>query len=498
MGLTVREIRDRAERFQAAILEEMYDGMSGRKNWPELKPLYDTQTVLTWEETAPVIERELAGASGESERRLRRLLGWAAEHQVRSDNADLDDEYRMWQATAAVEMAGAQVPVRRLSSMIENQADRAERARLAEIRSDAHFLIVPLQLDRLNRWRVSAEELGYGTHKQAVQRLSGTNLAATLREARRFQSETADLYRDELRWQLERRLDEAGQEAPEAYDIEWLGGMHWLDLPCRESSILDVVQEDLEAIGLELARGGHVELDVEAFPGPGMKAFCSPIRVPDGVVLFVTPTISPGACRKLLWEIGEAIHWSRTDAALPFEYRCIGDRSVAEGHGALFADLASNPVWVRRARGIEGEQLEEYLRITAFLDLYELRRMAARLQFDLEVAESDRPGSLGARWAELMFEATDVRHDPRDFLVRLGQRFGSARQFRARLFSSLLVRVLEERFDDDWFRNPRAGTFLSQWFAGGLSRDAGELAELLGEPALGADPLIESFRNRLG
>ena len=57
MGLTVREIRDRAERFHAAILEEMFDGMSGRKNWPELKPLYDTQTVLAWEETAPVIAR---------------------------------------------------------------------------------------------------------------------------------------------------------------------------------------------------------------------------------------------------------------------------------------------------------------------------------------------------------------------------------------------------------------------------------------------------------
>ena len=497
MGLTVREIRDRAERFHEAVLEEMFEGMSGRKPWPELQPLYATQRLLAWEETAPAIERELAGASGESERQLRRLLGWAGEHQVRVDNADLDDEYRMWHATASVELGDTQVPLRRLGSMIESESDRRARARLADIRADAHSVIVPLQLDRLSRWRISAEELGYGSHRQAVQRLSGVNLAATQREARRFLLETRQLYETELDRQLSRHEEDVGAY-PEAHDIERLARMDWLDLPCRETSILDTVRADLAGIGLDLEEGGRVELTVEAFPGPGMKAFCSPIRVPDRVVLFVTPTVTPGSCRKLLCEIGETVHWSRTDPSLPFEYRSIGDRSVAEAHGALFAELALNPDWVRRARGIEGRSLEEYLRLAAFLDLYELRRLAARLQFDLEVCESDRPGSLGARWAELMYEATRVQHDPREFLIRLGQRFGSARELRARLLSATLARALEERFDTDWFRNPRSGKFLGQWLAGGLSRDATELSELLGQSGLVTDPLVATVRDRLG
>ena len=496
LGLTVREIRDRAERFHAAVLEEMFDGMSGRKPWPELEPLYATQRLLAWEETAPAIERELAGASGESERQLRRLLGWAGEHQVRSDNADLDDEYRMWHSTASVLLDETQVPVRRLDTMIESEPDRQARTRLADTRADAHSVIIPLQLDRLNRWRISAEELGYGSHRQAVQRLSGVNLSATLREARRLLSETQELYEAELASQLSQHVRDVGEEA-EAHDIEWLARMDWLDLPCQESSILETIRTDMAAIGLDLEEGGRVELKVEAFPGPGMNAFCSPIRVPNRVVLFVTPTVTPGSCRKLLWEIGETVHWSRTDPSLPFEYRSIGDRSVAEAHGALFANLALNPEWVRRARGIEGRQLEEYLRLAAFLDLYDLRRLAARLQFDLEVCESDRPGSLGARWAELMWDATRARHDPREFLTRLGQRFGSARQLRARLLSAPLARVLEERFDTDWFRNPRSGKFLGQWLAGGLSRDAAELSELLGQPGLVVDPLVATVRDQL-
>jgi hypothetical protein len=497
MGLTVSEIRDRAERFHAAVLEEMYEGLSGRKSWPELQPLYAGQRLLAWEETAPAIQRELAGASGESEKKLRRLLGWAGEHQVRADNADLDDEYRMWEATATVEFDGMQVPVRRLDAMIESEPDRQVRARLADIRADAHSTVVPLQLDRLNRWRISAEELGYGSHREALQRLTGVNLDATLREGRRLLSETRDTYEAELERQLSRHVPEAAAEA-EVHDIEWLSRMEWLELPCRETSILDTVRADLAGIGLDLEEGGRVEVTIEAFPGPGMKAFCSPIRVPDRIVLFVTPTITPGACRKLLWEIGEAVHWSRTDPSLPFEYRSIGDRSVTEAHGALFAGLALNRDWVRRARGIEGESLEEYLRLAAFLDLYDLRRLVARLQFDLEVCDSERPESLGARWAELMYESTLVRHDPRGFLTRLGQRFGSARQLRARLLAAPLARALEERFDSDWFRNPRSGKFLGQWLAGGLSRSASELSELLGQPGLVAGPLADLARDRLG
>ncbi len=496
MGLTVREIRDRAERFHAAVLEEMFEGMSGRKSWPELQPLYAGQRLLAWDETAPAIQRELAGASGESEKKLRRLLGWAAEHQIRADNADLDDEYRMWEATATVEFDGMQVPLRRLDAMIESEPDRQVRARLAEIRADAHTTVVPLQLDRLNRWRISAEELGYGSHREAVQRLSGINLDATLREGRRLLSETRETYEAELERQLSRHMPDTADEA-EVHDIEWISRMAWMELPCRETMVLDTVRADLEEIGLELENKGRVEITIEAFPGPGMKAFCSPIRVPDRVVLFVTPTVTPGSCRKLLWEIGETVHWSRTDPSLPFEYRSIGDRSVTEAHGALFAGLAMNRTWVRRARGLEGDSLEEYLRLAAFLDLYELRGLAARLQFDLEVSGSERPGSLGTRWAELMYESTRVRHDPRSFFARLGQRFGSARRLRARFLEAPLARALEERFDADWFRNPRSGKFLGQWLAGGLSRGASELSELLGEPGLVAGPLADRARGRL-
>lgn len=497
MGLTVEEIRDRAERFRAAVIEEMLEGRSGRKPWPELRALYAGQRVLSWEAASPAIERELAGASGEQERRLRRLLGWAAEHQVRSDVAALDDEFSMWHATASIELDGRRVPVRQLGALIESSADRATRQRLAGLRCEAFEEISPLQLDRLNLWRTSAEELGYGRYRDAVQRLSGLNLAFLAREARILLDETEEIYRAGLGRELRHRIG-VGIEEAEDHDVSRLGRMDWLGVPCEESGILDAARGDLDACGLALEDEGRVDLQVEPFPGPGMRPCCAPVQVPGRVVLFVTPTSTPRACRQLLRELGQAVHWSRADPSLPFEYRAIGDVSVAKAHGLLFAGLAQSPAWSETSRGLSGETLEEYLRVASLLDLFEARRVAGRLLFDLELCESDRPGVLGPRWAELMSEATGIRHDPRRYLERLGQRFGAARELRGRMLCAVLERELRNRYGDAWFRSPQAGAFLREWLSGGLSRDAAELAELLGATGLAAGPIVQAARERLG
>ncbi|MDT8437129.1 MAG: hypothetical protein RRA92_10300 [Gemmatimonadota bacterium] len=496
MGLTVEEIRDRAERLRSALVEEMLEGFTGRKPWPEYAPLYAGQRVLAWEASAPVIERELASSSGERERRLRRLLAWAAEHQVRAATAPLDDEFSHWHATAAVDLDGRRVPVGQLRSMIQAEQDRAARDELTEVRAQAWEEVGPLQLDRLNRWRTAAAELGYGPYREAVQRLGGLNLAHLASEAERLLAATRGIFAVALDLHLDRWLGLAKGEA-RAHDIDWLSRMDWLEAPCDEATILAAIRRDLAAIGLDLEEDGRVDLDVEPFPGPGMRATCAPVRVPDRVVLFVTPTTTPKACRSLLREVGEALHWSRTDPSLPFEYRAIGDVAVAEAVGFLFADLAVDRDWVREVRGLDGQRLDDYLEVAAFLDLFHLRRVAGRLLFDIEVCVSERPGSLGPRWAERMEEATGLRYDPRLFLERIGQRLGTARELRARILAALLGRSLRERFGARWYRDPGAGAFLRSWMAGGLSRNADERAALLGVERLGTDLLVDGLRERL-
>jgi hypothetical protein len=225
-----------------------------------------------------------------------------------------------------------------------------------------------------------------------------------------------------------------------------------------------------------------------------MTACCTPVRVPDQIRLLVTPTITHPGCMALLTSVGRALHYAYTDDRLSFEDRALGDLAVVKGHGLLFAGLGREAAWVRRSRGFRGEQLQDYLRAVAVADLFSLREAAARLDFEIELSESERPGELGPRWAEILGGATGFRFHPQAFLERLGQRFGVARFLRGRMLSAQLHRELRDRFDEDWYRNPRAGPFLGEWFSRGLRFSAAELAGTLGNDRLGAEELIAQVK----
>ena len=496
MSLTVSEIRDRAERFHAALAEEIFEARAGRKAWPQLTPLYATQDVLEFSTAMPAIQRELASASGDEARCLERLLGWVAEHHVQSANAELDDELEQWIATATMPHQGGNIPVRTLPGLVSMTEDRPTRRALDALRSDAVADALPLQLDRLNRWGTASVELGFGEYRQALQRLTGLNLAAVLREGRRLVAETNELYFDHLGAYLAKYLGLSVSDA-ESHDADWLGRQSWSDGTLDEATVLEAVGGDLRDIGIPLEAEGRIELAVEAFPSPGMRPGCAAIRVPDQIRLFVTPTTSAPGCRTLLREIGRALHWAYTSPQLPFELRSLGDESVVDAHASLFGGLGRSANWVRRVQGLEGDTLNEHIRLGAFLELFAVRRMVARLSFDVELAESERPGAMGPRWAELMLDVTGFRHDPRGFLADPGRRFYVARRLRARMLAALLNRELESRFDDDWYRNPRTGPFLGDWLAAGLTYDARELATKLGATDLVSDELVASIRRRL-
>lgn len=491
--MTIAEIRDRAERFRAAVYEEVHDARSGRKAWPDLAPLFETQGILESSRTLPVIERAMASAEDEEERRLRKLLRWVARHHLEAHTARLDDEFSYWRATSKVETGDIGVPVSQVANLVHSTDSREARRELEDARCRTLEEAVPLQLDRLSRWREAAAELGYGGYREAVERLAGVNLLGVLKEARRLIEETEDVYREVLRDELQWRIG-IGPDEAESHDAGWLKRMTWLDGSFQEGDVLGTLRKDLRDIGLPLEYGGHVTVEHEPFPGPGMTACCTPVRVPDQIYLLVMPTITQPGCVALLTSVGRALHYAYTDSRLSFEDRALGDLAVVKGHGLLFAGLSREGAWVRRTRGLQGQAQEEYLRTAAVADLFSLREAAARLQFEIELSDSSNPGEMGPRWAEILSAATGFQFDPSSFLERLGQRFGVARYLRGRMLAAQLSRELRERFDEDWYRNPRAGPFLGDRFSNGLRFTASEVATTLGNDRLGADALIAAVR----
>jgi hypothetical protein len=145
--------------------------------------------------------------------------------------------------------------------------------------------------------------------------------------------------------------------------------------------------------------------------------------------------------------------------------------------------------WLRRYTALAGERLAAFLRDQAFAHLAIVRRYAAKLRYEVELhrASSLREGS--RRYAELLTAATGFRYDDADALLDLDDGFYAARYLRAWQLEATLRASLVERFDEDWFRNPRTGPVLLELFGRGQRDDADELARAVVGVPLGFTPL---------
>jgi hypothetical protein len=267
--------------------------------------------------------------------------------------------------------------------------------------------------------------------------------------------------------------------------------MRWWAQPFALSPLLSTVRSDLERIGLGVPRDGTVRWDLDRRPLKEARSFSAPIEVPGDVVLVLAPVGGWADARAALHEIGHTVHFAHTARTLPWEDRALGDTSVTEAFALLFELLTLDEGWVRHATGLEGDILAEYLALAGFLQVYRLRRLAAELIWELELAGSDRPGEMAPRYAQLLSDATGFAHDPQTFLEDVRRGFWVARQLRGWMLSVLTTAALRDRFGETWYLDAAAGQFLRELVSAGQREDAVQLAKQLGEPRLTPAPLLE-------
>lgn len=489
MPVAVAEIRDRAERLKGAIALERYETRAGLKDRSAFASIYDDHRFLLSPQVLPAIQRELSEAEGDRRRRLSALFGWVADQQVEAALAPLEDQLRAWEAGAVVALTNRDVPLRRVPAAIARAERRGERLAWETARNRRMEEASALQLDILHREREAVRQLGLGRYVEARERLAGLSFRAVERHAVEILARTEGAYRDAFLRQVSRRLGIEARAAARS-DAVWLIGMRWLSQPFAITPLLSAVRRDLEHLGLPLPRGGAVRLDIDRRPLKETQSFCAAIRVPGDVVLVVSPIGGWADARALMHEIGHTLHFSHTSASLTWEDRALGDASVTETFAILFESLTLDRDWVERATGLSGPSLDEYLSLAGFLQLYRLRRQAAELLYELELASSERPSELAPRYVELLGEATGFAHDPQTHIEDVERGFWVARQLRAWMLASILQRALRDRFGEAWHRDPAAGPFLGEIMSEGQREDAGQLARQLGAERLDVKPLI--------
>jgi hypothetical protein len=395
---------------------------------------------------------------------------------------------------------GRGIQYQQIAIEIANAGDRDERMRLERARATlVGSELAPMRRERFQREKDIVEKLEIAdSYNATFSALSGVDLPALVAECKAFLGDTQAMWDDVFTEVVRRELDIDPREATRA-DALALMRAPAFDPYFPSKSMEREVRRQVADMGADATASGRVIFDTGDREGKNSRAFCAPVRVPQEVYLVLRPHGGQADYRTLMHELGHALHFANTRADFPFEYRWLGDNSVTESYAMLFDHMLHIPGWLSRYTELGAPKIPGFLRAAGFEELQFLRRYAAKLIYEHELYGGDHSWeSLPDAYVETLSRATSFRYDPADAFVDVDPRYYAARYLRAWQLQAVIGESLVERFDEDWYRNPRAGPYIIEnLFAEGQRELAHELAERVTARPLSFAPLVRATEEML-
>jgi len=472
--------------MQEDLGREYYLTGSGRKAEPAFQEIYDRYSVSLGEEALELVRDSRSNV----------LLEWLVELRTGRKTAHLDEQQILWEQDTVLDVDGHKVDYLRAPIELANTADRAYRISLDRARAETSATgLDDLRRDRLRLEHEEMVRLGRGGYTETLAELTGIDFHALGRGAAEFLEATQDMYSECLAELVRKRLGLGLSELARA-DVAWAFRADDHDAAFGPDRMLDVATRQMNEMGLDAYQGGRVRFDTEERAGKHPRAFCVPVQVPGEVYLVLRPQGGHGDYRTFWHELGHAMHFASPSSDLPFESRWLGDNSVTEGFAMLWDHLTADRLWLRRYIELSERDVQALERDFGVHELYLARRYAAKLLYELSLHSSEFMGQ-GAEYAERLSAATLFEYTEHDCLSDVDPAFYCARYLRAWQLEAVLSTTLKERFDEDWFRNPRAGVFVQELMSLGQGQPAHVLARSVADTRLTFEPLFKRLEAAL-
>lgn len=501
---TIETLREGGEAFMTEISREYYLAHSGHKSTAELQPIYQRHAgVLSDESFELSLENFRAASEGSEEQRSARLLlDWQADSQSGRQLASLDEREIAWESSAVVRVPdGREIKFESVAIEIANNPDARDRHLLEDARAKiVEADLAPLRREHFQREKEITEKLELAPGFNATfELLSGISLSGLKAECEQFLRDTKDLWDEVLPDFAKRVLNMSAADLRRADALAMFRAREF-DGAFPAKHMESAIRKQVSEMGIDPLAHGRVILDTGDREGKRSRAFCAPVRVPDEVYLVLRPHGGQSDYTTFLHELGHALHFAHMRPDLLFEYRWLGDNSITESYAMLFDHLMKDEGWLKRYSELGANNMRAFVRSTGFEELHFLRRYCAKLIYETELyGDNTRWDSLPDLYVETLSSATTFRYKAADAFVDVDPRFYSARYLRAWQLQSLLTETLVERYDTDWWRNPRAGPWIvATLFGEGQRELAHEQAERVAGKPLSFAPLIRATERMLG
>jgi hypothetical protein len=180
-----------------------------------------------------------------------------------------------------------------------------------------------------------------------------------------------------------------------------------------------------------------------------------------------------------------------------FELTQLGNRTPKEAFARLFESAFDEPQWFQDQPEVAGEKGSRAVLSARTRRLFELRRKAGHLLYELQWRQAD-PQDAPALYVQIMSRAYGVpltADDAARYLADREEWFQSADELRAAFLAEQLRFHMNNQFGSPWWRQSESGNFLRSLWADGNLFLADEVAAQIGESAVEPKALIRTIEN---
>ncbi|HYV44023.1 MAG TPA: hypothetical protein VFA20_04135 [Myxococcaceae bacterium] len=414
---------------------------------------------------------ESAATDARKKGRLEYLLPFLAEEVADALAEEADAACGAFERTAHVALGDEHLDLaqalRRLGTEDSRERRGAIQKQLGEVLLD-HQAIHARRVEAAIR---AAEVLRFPSHRALVEATSGP-LQPTLDGAAAALARSEDAYRDLLAYFL-RKLDPRLRSLPgggaQRHDLIRLGA---LEAPFTQADLLPVAQRWVSELGFTPDADKRIKTIAAPSPDALPESEAIPVEVPGKIVLRLGTAPGLAAWRGALHAMGRAQALAGAGEELPPERRWLGDPATSLGHGLFFEHALHDEAWLRRYLRLAQGESREAARLAAFLQLARLRETCAQLLYEVSLHERGPSRAMADAYAEQLQGALQVVFHPGFFLFSVAPHLRAAARARAFGLEAALRKELEERFNEDHWRNPHARAFLSLRFSRGAPAPA--------------------------
>jgi hypothetical protein len=483
--------REQADRFIAELDEEYYLHYAGLKETLDLAPIYDRHEKLTDADTVKAI-----GASVNGGDRVRELWRFACEGYFGELTRAHAERVAALEAELIITVDGEEIPYRMARPALANEADRARRQRIDERSAEVlDQQMNPVHLEAADLVQDAARGLGFDNYLELYRRaLPSSALDELVPQCRALLDSTERLYEDAADRLFRTRVGVGLSEA-KRWDVPRLFRAPTWDEMFAADRMLPALEGTLSDLGIDLKSQPNVHLDLDERPSKSPRAFCSPIEVPDRVMLVIQPMGGADDYRALFHEAGHAEHFAHTSRELAMEEKRLGDNAVTEGWAILFEHLTGDGAWLTRR--LDFARPDEYAVEGAAGLLYMVRRYAAKILYEVEFHAADDPTSMRDRYVELLGDALKIEPAPENYLFDIDSGFYVSSYLRAWAFEAQLRTFLQEKFGSRWFATRDAGSLIRELWSEGQRMRAEELLKAVTGSTLEMEAVADRVREVL-